>query len=132
MKQLNKIESTILLLGSVLMVVGSAARIFQQVWGCYVFTTGALAFCLMQFRQSYEGRSFVIRRLRRIMLMSDVCFLLAALLMVAGEGNPLRLDAMTYIRYVNNNWVLALLIGAMLQLYSTHRISKELSKQDEQ
>lgn len=128
MKQLNKIEQVILLIGATLMVVGSAARIFAQTWAVYMFATGALAFALMQLRQQYEGANATVRRLRRIMIASDVCFLLAALLMVAGDGNPFRLDAMTYVKYVHNNWVLALLIAAMLQLYSTHRIDSELKK----
>lgn len=128
MKQLNKIEQVILLIGATLMVVGSAARIFAQTWAVYMFATGALAFTLMQLRQQYEGANATVRRLRRIMIASDVCFLLAALLMVAGDGNPFRLDAMTYVKYVHNNWVLALLIAAMLQLYSTHRIDSELKK----
>ena len=41
----------------------------------------------MQLQQRYEGTNFTIRRLRRIMILSDVCFLLAAVLMFANMGN---------------------------------------------
>ena len=34
----------------------------------------------------------------------------------------------TYITYFYNKWVMLLLAGAILQLYSTHRISNELQK----
>ena len=130
MKQLNKIENIIFLVGSVLMVVGSGAQLFVQRWAPYVFAMGAIAFVLMQLKQRYEGRNVVIRRLRRMMITSDVFFLLSALLMFANQGNFFGIDRLTYISYVHNNWVVTLLVAAILQLYSTHRISTELDRED--
>lgn len=129
MKQLNKTENLIFLAGSVLMVVGSGAHLFMQRWAPYVFAMGSIAFVLMQLKQRYEGRNMVIRRLRRIMITSDMLFLLSALLMFANQGNFFGLDQLTYIKYVHNNWVLTLLVAAILQLYSTHRISAELDRE---
>lgn len=111
------------------MVIGSGANIFMRPWAPYVFAMGALAFVLMQLKQSYEGRNLVIRRLRRMMITSDVLFLLSALLMFANQSNFFGLNILTYIRYVHNNWVITLLVAAILQLYSTHRISGELEKE---
>lgn len=34
-----------------------------------------------------------------------------------------------YVTYVHNNWVLLLLVAAMLEIYTTHRISSELAKE---
>ena len=34
-----------------------------------------------------------------------------------------------YLTYIHNNWVVLLLVAAMLELYSTHRISNELDKE---
>lgn len=129
MKQLNRIENVIFLVGAVLMVVGSGAHLFMQQWAPYVFAMGSLAFVLMQLKQRYDGRNVVIRRLRRIMITSDVFFLLSALLMFANQGNFLGLDRLTYINYVHNNWVVTLLVAAILQLYSTHRIATELDRE---
>ncbi len=129
MRQLNNTENFIFLAGAVMMVVGSAANIFLQGWAPYVFAMGALAFVLMQLKQRYEGNNLTIRRLRGIMIASDVCFLLAALLMFANQGNFIGLRWTYYVNYVHNNWVVALLIAAVLQLYSTHRISRELDKE---
>ena len=42
MRQLNKIENTILLFGAVMMVIGSGANIFAQPWAPYVFGNGAV------------------------------------------------------------------------------------------
>ena len=128
MRQLNKIENTILLFGAVMMVIGSGANIFAQPWAPYVFGMGTVGYVLMQLKQKYEGSNVAIKRLRRMVIISDVCLLLAAVMMFANMDNLFRLDAVTYIKYVHNNWVVALLVAAMLQLYTSHRISKEILK----
>lgn len=129
MRQLNETENVIFLCGAVLMVIGSAANIFMASWAPYVFAAGALAFVLMQLKQRYEGDSITIRRLRRITVVSDLFFLLAALLMFANRSNLLGLRWDYYLNYIHNNWVVSLLVAAILQLYSTHRIAHELDKE---
>ena len=62
------------------------------------------------------------------MIVSDVLFLLSALLMIANQSNFLPFDYLSYLRYVRNNWIVALLIAAVLQLYVSHRIANELEK----
>ena len=115
-----------MLAGGLLMVAGSGASLFLQSWAPYVFAPGALLFAAMQMRQRYEGKDFTVRRLRRMMLLSDGLFLVAALLMFANQGNFLGLDYLSYIKYVHNNWIVVLLVAAVLQLYSSHRIANEL------
>ena len=132
MKELNNIENMILLIGAVMMVVGSGANLFMQTWAPWVFAMGVIAFVLMQLKQRYEGSNIVVRRLRRMVIMSDMLLLLSALLMFANMGNLFGLDALIYIKYVHNNWVVVLLVAAMLQLYTSHRISKELGIRDEE
>ena len=110
------------------MVVGSGASLFLQSWAPYVYAPGALLFVAMQLRQRYEGSDFVIRRLRRIMILSDVLFLLAALLMFANTSNFLGIQYLSYVKYVHNNWIVVLLVAAVLQLYASHRIAHELEK----
>ena len=129
MKQLNKIQTAVFLLGAFLMVIGAGTSMLA--WGSapYVFSVGALCFASMQMLQRYEGSNFVIRRLRRIQLLSDVFFLLSGLLMIANKGNFFGLSYITYIEYVYNKWVITLLVAAILQLYTTHRIGNELEKE---
>ena len=129
MKQLNKTQNIIFLLGALLMVVGAGASLLAWKPAPYLFALGALAFTAMQFLQRYEGSNVVIRRLRRMMLLSDFLFLLSALLMFASMGNIFGLSQVDYITYIYNKWVLTLLIAAILQLYSTHRIDHELAKE---
>ena len=129
MRQLTNWEAMVLLVGGLLMVVGAGASLFLQSWAPYVFAPGALMFAAMQMRQSYNGQNFVVRRLRRMMLFSDVLFLLAALLMFANLGNFFGLGYLSYIKYVHNNWIVVLLVAAILQLYTSHRIANELEKE---
>ena len=119
-----------MLLGGLLMVVGSGAALFIQSWASYVFAPGALLFAAMQLRQRYEGNNITVKRLRHMIILSDVLFLVAALLMFANQSNFLGLDYLTYIKYVHNNWVVVLLVAAILQLYASHRIANELEEDD--
>ena len=102
MKKLNNLQVAVFLLGALLMVIGAGTSMLA--WGSapYVFSVGALCFASMQMLQRYEGSNFVIRRLRRIQLVSDVLFLVSGLLMIANKGNFLGLSYMTYIEYVYN------------------------------
>ena len=111
------------------MVTGAGASLMQ--WGIapYIFALGAMCYTSMQMLQRYDGPNFTIRRLRRIMLLSDVLFLVSAVLMFASQGNIFHLGQITYLQYVYNKWVVTLLIAAILQLYTTHRISHELEKE---
>ena len=129
MKELNKIQTAVFLLGGILMAIGAGTTLLG--WGSapYIYALGALGFASMQMQQRYEGSNFTIRRLRRMMLISDVLFLVAALLMFASLGNFWGLSHITYIEYVYNKWVIVLLVAAILQLYSMHRIGNELEKE---
>ena len=129
MKQLSNIETAILLIGGLLMVVGAGGSMFLQSWAAYIFAPGALLFAAMQMRQSYDGNNFTIRRLRRIQLTSDVFFLLAGLLMLANQSNFFGINLLLYIKYVHNNWIVVLLVAAILQLYASHRIANEIEKE---
>ena len=129
MRQLTNWQNVLFLLGATLMVVGAGTSVLQWAGAPYVFAVGALFFASMQMLQRYDGPSVTIRRLRRIMLLSDVLFLVSAVLMFASQRNFLGIDYITYIQYVYNKWVVTLLIAAILQLYSTHRIGSELAKE---
>lgn len=129
MRQLSRVESLIFLLGGLLMVVGAGTSLLAWGGAPYVFALGALCFAVMQMKQRYDGQNVNIRRLRRMMLISDVLFLVSALLMFASQRNVFGLDHITYLQYVYNKWVVTLLIAAILQLYSFHRIGQELAKE---
>ena len=129
MRQLSRLESAIFSLGGLLMVIGAGTSLLAWVGAPYVFALGALCFTAMQMKQRYDGQNVTIRRLRRMMLISDVLFLVSTLLMFASQRNIFGLDHITYLQYVYQKWVVTLLIAAILQLYSYHRIGQELVKE---
>lgn len=119
------------------MVVGAGC--FAFMWhrevASWIFLVGAVLFSAMQTRQTYSGTSLVIRRLKRIQLLSGILFILTGILMAdtavhfllplfKGEGGYI-----SYITYIYNKWVIALLIAAVLEVYTTHRLSHELEKE---
>lgn len=129
MRQLNNFQNAVFLLGALLMVVGAGTSLLMWTLSPYFYAVGAVGFASMQMLQRYEGSNFTIRRLRRMMLISDFLFLLTAVLMFANDGNFFGLSQNNYVQYVHNNWIITLLIAAILQLYSTHRIGSELEKE---
>ena len=118
-----------MLLGGLLMVAGSGAYMLLQQWAGYVFAPGALLFSSMQMLQRYEGQNITILRLRRMVIASDMLFLAAALLMLVNQHHIFGINHTLYIKYVHNNWIIVLLIAAILQLYTSHRIANEMEKE---
>lgn len=138
MRQLSKLESIIYLLGGITMVAGAGLYAFfiAQSIVCWVMLVGALAFVLMQSRQRYEGTSQTIRRLRKIMTIAGLGFIIAGLFMVEDSYMFLRPvfsntveSYTTYVNIFHHNWVILLLISAILEMYTSHRISYELKKE---
>ena len=129
MKQLNSFQNAIFISGAVLMLAGATIWMVSKSVAPWLFAIGALAFTAMQMQQRYEGDNFTIQRLRRIMLMSDVLLILTAAVMFADEGNPFGLDHLTWLNYIHNNWLVLLLLAAIIQLYTVFRIDSELKKE---
>ena len=138
MKQLTRLQSILFALGGLLMVIGIGCFVFlwQQKIVCWVFLLGATLFAVMQMMQTYDGPNYVVRRLKRIQNFADFLFILAGILMcdtvyhfllpLFKYGN--ETGYYHYINYIYNKWVVVLLIAAVLEVYSTHRIAYELKK----
>lgn len=140
MRQLSKAESILFLIGGALMVFGVALNFFGiALVAPWLFVIGAILFAVMQISQRYDGKSITIRRLRKIMIIADVLFIVAGLMLVENNYHftlPLfeKFGINGFIFYtqyiVHNNWVLVLFIAAILELYTIHRISSELGKEN--
>ncbi len=138
MRQLTKTESLIMVVGALLMAVAAVMYVLAiRKPAAWMMLAGTGAFVAMQMRQKYEGTNLTIRRLRSIMTVGNIFFVIAALLMVENAYQFLRpvflkngvQGDITYITYIFNKWVIALLVGAVIELYTTHRISSELEKE---
>lgn len=140
MKQLNKIQTSIFILGGVLMVIGAGCFAFGYIiypqltlYTSWLFLLGTVAFSVMQSMQLYEGSLQVVHRLKRIQAVADIFFVLSGISMVdtvyAFARNWFS-NYETYITYFYNKWVVFLLVAALIELYTTHRISHELKKEE--
>lgn len=133
MKEMSKIESAVYLTGGALMVIGVGCFVFmwQQRVVSWIFLAGAVLFSTIQAMQTYEGNDITIKRLKRIQSLADILFVVAGILMVDTAWNfmmGLFQNYITYITYLYNKWVIPLLIAAILEMYTTHRLSSELKK----
>ena len=116
------------------MVVGAGcfAFMWQQEIMCWIYLAGAVMFATMQMMQTYEGNNITVRRLKKIMTTADIFFVLSGILMVDNAYRFMQqvfTNYVTYFQYVFNKWVLLLLVAAVLEIYTMHRISAELSKE---
>lgn len=122
------------------MVIGAGCFAFGYIiypqltlYTSWLFLLGTVAFSVMQSMQLYEGSSQVVRRLKRIQAVADIFFVLSGISMVdtvyAFARNWFS-NYETYITYFYNKWVVFLLVAALIELYTTHRISHELKKEE--
>ena len=132
MKQLNKIQASIFILGGVLMVIGAACFAFgfmiypkMVLYTSWLFLLGTVSFSVMQAMQLYEGPSQIIHRLKRIQTVADIFFVLSGISMVdtvyAFARNWFS-NYETYITYFYNKWVVFLLVAALIELYHNYLI----------
>ena len=145
LRTLTRTQSLVFVSGAMMMVLGVCGVVFGTFAGralvriaTILFAIGAVAFTTIQMTQTYSGTSIVIRRLRRIMVIGDICFIIAALLMIESNFQIIfpfvakTIDGYNaWVHFVYNNWVVALLIAAILEMYTTHRIAYELKKQQQ-
>ncbi len=141
MKQLNTIQTIIFAAGGILMVAGAGCFAFgfiyprMLLYTSWMFLVGTVTFSVMQAMQCYDGKSNVIHRLKRIQGVADIFFVLAGISMVDTVYAFFRhwfSNYETYITYFYNKWVIFLLVAAVLELYSTHRIANELKKENDE
>lgn len=127
-------QSAAFIIGGLLMVVGMGCYVFMfhRMEAAFVYLVGSVVFAVLQCMQTYHGDSFTIKRLKNIMNMADLLFVLAGILMVdtcTQFLRPMFSNHIYYIQYVYNKWLILLLVAVILELYTTHRISHELGKQ---
>ena len=111
MRELSPLQNICFYVGAVLMLVGLIIFIMYPMAGMYVYGMQA----------EYLGRELTLLRLRRQQLLACCFFVLTLVAMsmqVHGWG-PFR----------RQEWVVALAIGCVLELYTSFRIPQELKKE---
>ena len=121
MRELTPLQNICFRTGAVLMLIGAAIYIMYPMAGMYVFGIGTLMFSLMHLKTEYLGRSITLIRLRRQQMLACCCFVLTLVMMSMQQHQwgPFR----------RQEWVVALTIGCVLELYTSFRIPQELKKE---
>lgn len=114
-------KSWILMGGAVLLLIGAVLFPLMPRAGFFVYTVGACAFSFMQFADQYEGHNLVVRRLRVQQVVGGLCLLVTAVLMA------MQTFQFGFAR--RNEWLVALTISCVLELYTAFRIPSELEKE---
>ncbi|MDR3117974.1 MAG: hypothetical protein LBU44_00890 [Mediterranea sp.] len=110
---MNKIIYTLCVVGGITLLGGLVAYISGWAPAPYVYTIGACLFALAQINSPAGTANGNIKRLRRQQI-------LGALFLVAAGALMLFMH--------NNEWIVALTIGSLVQLYTAFRIPKEEKK----
>ena len=144
MRPLDRIQSIVFVISSVALAAGAGCYAFlvARPAAAVVFLVGALGFCVLQQQQIaplHHHPTLTLRRLHAIMTIAHVLFVLAGLLMAEEQFQPVgkwladrdTTGGSRYISFItltHGKWVVMLLIAAILELYTTQRISHELSQ----
>lgn len=111
---MNKIIPALYAVGGIMALLGAAVYITGWPPAPYIYTIGACMLALAQINSPYYGSSKTIKRLRRQQIIG------ALFLVVAG--------ALMFFMH-KNEWIAALTIGSVIQLYTAFRIPQEEKKE---
>ncbi|MDD7252100.1 MAG: hypothetical protein PUH21_08855 [Prevotellaceae bacterium] len=122
MKQLSLCQTIVYGVGGILVLAGLVSWPTGKSWAVALYCVGAVAVCVMQFCQRYEGGSIVLRRLRRQQLLGALCLVLTGVLMIVER---MHLGVLQH-----HEWMAVLAVAAMLECYTAFRIPYELKRKD--
>lgn len=121
MNRLTPTQNAIFMTGAVMLIVGAAIYLPYPILGFALFAIGSVAFGSMQMLQRYDGHNFVINRLRRQQMLGAIAFMISACLMCMKTF---------HIGFAQGNeWVVAMAVGCVLELYTALRLPSELEKE---
>ena len=111
------IQTILYRIGGSLIIIGSILPLFAPEVAPFVFAAGAALFGCIQISDRYEGKNFIIRRLRRQQVMGALLLIITAYLMISSyfQWSPFR----------GSEWKVTLMIAAILELYTVFRIDHE-------
>lgn len=101
--------------GALLLLAGAVMRISYPFHAACLYMVGAVLFAVMQFVIRYKGHDFVLRRLSFQQQIGGILLVAAGVLMFT---------------HSRNEWIVAMFVGALIELYTAFRISRELEKRE--
>ena len=103
----KKIFDYLLAAGAILILISSVLVMENVLWGKYAFAAGSLFYIISRLKMKYEGDDFRLKRFNRNIYITS-----------------LLLVGTCYLQFKGTNiWVVLLFMAALLELYSTFRIS---------
>ena len=114
MSIMKKIQQTIYIIGGILLVMGAALYITKWTWAPYIYIAGSFMFGAMQMLDRYTGNNFILHRLRRQQVIGAIALMLTGILMITCK---------------HNEWIMCMLVGCLLELYTAFRIPQEYEKE---
>lgn len=108
-----RIREILAMLGAILLLVGAILKMSFGDVASYIYTVGAALFAVMQFMGRVRGGNFAVRRLVTMQTIGSFALVAAGVLMFTHH---------------RNEWIVAMTIGALLELYTVFRISHEMNK----
>lgn len=110
----KKIYNYIYMTGGILLVIGAALYITKWAVAPYLYLVGAFMFGAMQIADRYTGTNWMLRRLRRQQILGAIVLMITGVAMLVCK---------------HNEWIVCLLVGCILELYTSFRIPQEYEKE---
>ena len=138
-KKESRLIESFTTVGGILLLVGAAVFITGWEYSPYFYLVGSLMFACGQFADRYTGDDPIVKRLRFQQVLGAVFLLLTAALMFAEDYHDVLVqnaNAGSSIRSIlliltrRNNWIVALSIGTVFELYSSFRLDRISKDQD--
>ncbi len=116
-KKIDTIKDWIYIAGVLVMLVMAFLPLvdINEDWMRWAYAGGAAVTLIVRLTQRYTGKNFRIRRLYIMSTMAAVLYCVSAALTFYGKGT--------------SDWIALLMAGAVLQMYSSFMIDRELAKE---
>lgn len=98
----------------IVLLCGAVGRMFCPELAAWLFLIASLFLAVCQFLLRVRGGNYVLKRLVLQQQISGILFVVAGVLMFT---------------HTRNEWIIAMLIGALFQLYTAFRIPQEVDRQ---
>lgn len=111
----DKNKNFIFKASAILILISALTNLFNPTVASYTMIVGVFFYTLTTFMTPYPGKSFRGKRLYNIQIFGVIFMIVSAYLMFVGR----------------NEWVVTMLVAAVLTLYTSYLLPKVYSKEKE-
>jgi len=111
-------RTTLYYLGGILLIIGAALPIFPELisYAPITYSIGALLFAAIQISQPFSHTDIVVKRLRRQQILGSI--------LLVAAGGMMFMQKYHISPCTGDEWMIALAIGAFIQLYTSMRMPR--------